>query len=80
MADPAQVLENALSLRQEDRARLIHKLIASLEQESDPDAQALWATELMRRSQAVENGTATLIDADEVHADIATQLRDIRSQ
>ena len=41
----------------------------------DPPAESLWATEIERRAREVADGKVALIDADEVHAEIARSLR-----
>jgi hypothetical protein len=41
---------------------------------TDPQAEALWAAEIERRTREVADGKVTLIDADEVHAEIAERL------
>jgi hypothetical protein len=53
-----------------------HDPIASLDAENaDPRADALWATEIERRAREVADGKVDLVDADEVHAEIARSLR-----
>ncbi|MGB8295477.1 MAG: addiction module protein [Polyangia bacterium] len=42
---------------------------------TDPQAEALWATEIERRAREVADGKVDLVDADEVHAEIAERLR-----
>ncbi len=48
MVDRARVLEDALTLPVQDRARVAHELLRSLEAE-DPDAAAAWTDEIRRR-------------------------------
>ncbi|MGB8293986.1 MAG: addiction module protein [Polyangia bacterium] len=42
---------------------------------TDPHADALWAAEIERRAREVLDGKVELVDADEVHAEIAERLR-----
>ena len=56
MAAPANLLDDVLRLPVDERARLALELIRSLD--GEPDADALWAAELDRRSAEVEAGTA----------------------
>ena len=42
---------------------------------TDPQAESLWATEIERRAREVLDGKVELVDADEVHAEIAERLR-----
>ena len=51
-----------LALPAEKRAELAHSLLESLHEESDPDAETAWTSELDRRAQAVADGTARLVD------------------
>ena len=51
-----EVLHQALELPVEDRARIAHELIVSLDGEDDPDADAAWAAEIQRRATAWEKG------------------------
>jgi putative addiction module component (TIGR02574 family) len=72
----AELRSNVLSLPAEERAALAHDLIASLDTEdADPNADALWATEIERRAREVTDGKVALVDADEVHAEAARRLR-----
>jgi hypothetical protein len=41
----------------------------------DPPAESLWATEIERRAREAADGKVALVDADEVHAEIAERLR-----
>jgi hypothetical protein len=71
MADPARVLEDALTLPVADRARVAHELLRSLEiddGDSDGDVAAAWTDEIGRRIDEVEAGTAQLHDLDTVRA------------
>lgn len=65
MADPARVLEAALTLDPADRARLARELIGSLEA-PDADVEAAWRDEIRRRIDEVEAGTAELEDWETV--------------
>lgn len=71
-----EIRAGALHLPAAERAALAHDLIASLDAEdADPRADALWAAEIERRAHEVANGKVALVDADEVHAEIAGRLR-----
>jgi putative addiction module component (TIGR02574 family) len=67
MADAARVLEEALTLGADERARLAHALIHSLEPE-DADATAAWGDEIRKRVDEIEAGTADLEDWETVRA------------
>lgn len=53
----------ALQLTPADRARLIDKLIATLE--PDPEVEEAWAAEVERRQAEIENGTVSLLPGRE---------------
>jgi putative addiction module component (TIGR02574 family) len=66
MADPARELElRALKVPAKERARLAERLIASLDQATDPDAQRLWLEEAERRLDELESGRLSGVPADE---------------
>ncbi len=60
----------ALQLSAAERARLIERLIASLD--SDPDVEDAWATEVERRHAQIESGAVSLLPG----AETVTKLRD----
>ncbi len=67
MADPASKLEaKALKLPPEKRARLAERLISSLDETADADADALWIAEAERRLQELESGATP---CTEIHSD-----------
>jgi putative addiction module component (TIGR02574 family) len=67
MADAARILEEALALTTNERARIAHELIHSLEPE-DADAEAAWSAEIRKRVDEIEAGTADLEDWETVRA------------
>ncbi len=75
-----------LKLSVQDRALAARRLLESLDGDDDDDdgdgdgaaAAALRTAELARRGQAVADGTAELIDADEVRRRVSQRLRDVR--
>ncbi len=59
MSSTVEALEaEALQLPEADRARLIERLIASLD--ADPDVEEAWAAEVERRHAEVESGKVSL--------------------
>ncbi|WP_224240716.1 addiction module protein [Hyalangium gracile] len=76
MASADDLLTDALRLPAEERARLVHKLLVSLEdEEAHPDAEAEWARELERRARDVLSGAVETEDADAVLDRISARLR-----
>ncbi len=74
MADRARVLEDASTLPVQDRARVAHELLRSLEAE-DLDAAAAWTDESRRRIDEVEAGTVQLDDWETVKARLEAASR-----
>jgi hypothetical protein len=74
MADAARLLEEALTLSANDRARLAHELIHSLEPE-DPDAAAAWSDEVRKRVDEIEAGAVALDDWATVKARLEAASR-----
>lgn len=66
MAKPLNELEReAMVLSHEERARLAHKLIVSLDEGASENVDDYWRGELVRRNREIESGAASLISADE---------------
>lgn len=59
----------------EERARIAHELLLSLDEEEDPDAEVEWAQELERRVQDVVSGKAETCDARQAVEEVRAQLR-----
>jgi putative addiction module component (TIGR02574 family) len=67
MDDLAREIEaKALQLPPTERARLAERLIASLDQGSDRDAEQVWLAEAERRLDELESGKVASIPAEEV--------------
>jgi putative addiction module component (TIGR02574 family) len=64
------VLAEVLRLPAEDRAKLAHELIRSLDSEPDSDAAAAWDDEIERRAAEVEAGTAETMTLEEYRAHV----------
>ncbi len=60
------VLRTALGLDVADRAALAEKLLASLDELSEEEAERLWAEESRRRLDAYRAGRASSAPAEEV--------------
>jgi putative addiction module component (TIGR02574 family) len=72
---PDRVRADALSLPTQERARLAHDLIVSLDEAEDPDAADAWVAELERRAREVESGSASVEDWAAVRARWAARWR-----
>jgi len=76
MADPARELESkALKLPAKERARLAERLISSLDQETDPDAEKLWLQEAESRLDELESGRVSGVPAGRVFDKARSTLR-----
>jgi len=75
MPDLTEVFEAALSLEVEDRAALAQRLLASLEELSEEEAERLWAEEAQRRLDEYRAGRAKAVPADEVAKKAQTLFR-----
>jgi len=69
-----ELSRKARALPPEERIRLAEELLSSV-QESDEEIEAAWAEEIERRLEEVESGTAKLIPAEEVFAEIRRLLK-----
>lgn len=75
MATVDDLLSDARRLPPEERARLAHELLLSLEPEGEaPDAETAWARELERRAQEVIRGKAELVSLEEARRQVAERL------
>ena len=66
-----ELSQRARALSPEDRARLADELLASLDEQVDHDAEAVWEKEIGRRVGEIKSGKAKLVPADEVFAETA---------
>jgi hypothetical protein len=66
MPDLAEVLKNALSLNADDRAVAAEKLLASLDDLAEEEAQRLWAEEAARRREDIHAGRAGAVESRDV--------------
>ena len=61
-----ELSRKAKELALEERAQLAQELMESVDQESDPEVEAAWETEIASRIARYERGEAKLIPASEV--------------
>jgi putative addiction module component (TIGR02574 family) len=74
IASTIEVLEaEALQLSVADRARLVERLIASLD--IDPAIEEAWAAEVERRNAEIESGAVSLSPGSEALAELKAQFR-----
>jgi len=70
-----EVESQALKLSRRERARLAHRLISSLDQEADADAERLWLAEAERRLAELKSGKVAAIPAERVIKKVRSTLR-----
>ncbi len=76
MANPARELEaKALKLTRRGRARLAQRLLSSLDQEIDADAEKFWLEEAERRLGELKSGKVAGIPAEKVIKKARSTLR-----
>jgi hypothetical protein len=66
MPDLGEILKGALSLELDDRAALAEKLLASLDELDEEEADRLWAEEAQKRLKAYREGRAGSVTAQEL--------------
>lgn len=74
MASSIEIIEaEALRLTATERARLIERLIASLD--VDPGVEEAWAAEVERRNSEVESGKVSLVSGPEAIAKLKASFK-----
>lgn len=69
-----ELSRKALSLSPEERVQLAEELLATV-QEVDAEVEAAWDDEIKRRIIEIESGTAKLVPAEEVFAEIRSLIK-----
>lgn len=69
----ADILQDALALPAEARAAIASRLISSLDDAVDDDAEAAWSAEIARRIEDIDAGTIPLVPWTEVRRRLAGQ-------
>jgi len=65
------LLDSALKLPSEDRARIAAELIASLDGTPEAGVEEAWDAEVDRRIEQADRGEVQLVDWDAVKAEVA---------
>lgn len=69
-----ELSRKALGLSPEDRLQLAEELLATV-QDVDADVEAAWDEQIKRRLAEIDDGTAKLVPAEEVFAEVRRLLR-----
>ncbi len=64
-----ELSQRALELPPEERVRLAEKILATVH-EVGAEVEAAWTQEIQRRLAEIDNGTAKLIPAEDVFAEV----------
>ena len=76
MATADKILHEALALDADERARVAHKLLLSLEPgELDPEADEAWAHEIRARLNAIRDGSVSMRDWEDALTDIRAAVQ-----
>lgn len=75
-----QIADDILELPESDRAYLAQRLIQSLDDKIDSDAEALWLKEIDRRSTEIKEKSVHCRPISDVISDIRRKLKNGRSQ
>ncbi|MGH9639963.1 MAG: addiction module protein [Bryobacteraceae bacterium] len=67
--------QEVLKLPAEDRARLAHELLESLDNLPPPELDRLWVEEAARRATQIDAGEVELVSAEEVDRKARALLR-----
>ena len=73
--DLSRLIEEALRLPSEARGALAARLIDSLDQATDPDAEAAWEAELARREEDLDSGRTRAVPWSEARQAILRARR-----
>ena len=68
-------LQELLDLPVAERARYARALIESLDQSVHADADAVWLSEIERRSREIESGEVELVDWTDLREDLRARRR-----
>ena len=73
----SELLEKALALSTQDRGVLIHRLIASLDEEAPEEGvEAAWDEEIKRRVDDIRSGRVKTIPGEQVLRELAEEFPD----
>ena len=71
----SELAQDALTLSDQERAELAHKLLISLDGVPDEGAEEAWDQEIAKRVQKIRDGAAKGRPADQVFRDIKSRSK-----
>ena len=69
------VFQAAFDLPNEDRTRLVERLLETLPESNADEVEKAWKEEVQRRLESIKNGTAKLIPGEEVFASLGRKVQ-----
>jgi hypothetical protein len=72
---PAAIEKEALHLPIEARAKLAQRLLESLDDLSEQDAERVWLVEAERRAREIDEGKVQLVSSEELERRVQEHLR-----
>jgi putative addiction module component (TIGR02574 family) len=79
MSAAERVISEALALPVSDRAKVVHRLLESLESVPDDELDSTWLAELESRADQVENGQVTPVSWEAARESITSELNKRRA-
>jgi putative addiction module component (TIGR02574 family) len=73
-SEARKILESAMALSPNERAELARELIASLDREAEPGAEAAWSAEITRRAERVLSGESQGVPWETVQQDVRAAI------
>jgi len=69
------VIEQALHLTAQERADLAHKLLESLDDVPQAEAEQFWAEAAVRRAREIDEGKVQMVSAEELEKRVGSKLK-----
>lgn len=69
------IAKEALDLPVQERARLAQRLLESLDDVGEAEAEHLWLDVAARRAEEIDRGAVQLVSAEELEARVQTRLK-----
>lgn len=72
---PSTIEKEALHLSARERAKLAHRLLESLDDLPEADAEKVWASEVSRRAKEIDEGKVELVSSEALEQRIQARLK-----
>lgn len=74
-AEAKRILEDALSLPDDERRRIAELLLDSVSPDSTEEIEAAWVAEAVRRAEQLERGEVEALDGESVLAELKAKFK-----